>query len=73
MNTAPSLTPKRLVHWFPEGFAWPAEDDRFGRYVMYPTRYDRPVGLGVVNDFGDLVPVPSTGIMTPQPITGVLA
>lgn len=65
--------PSRLISRYPTGFAWPADDDRFGRYVMCPVKADAPFGLGVVDDFGNLVTVPSTGFMTAQPTTGLLA
>lgn len=63
----------RLITRYPGGFAWPADDHRFGRYVMCPVRADLPFGMGVVDDFGNLVPVPSTGILTATPTTGLLA
>ena len=70
-----SRLPLRLTHRYPTGFAWPAEDDRFGRYIMCPHKADEPFGLGVVDDFGDLVPVPSIGIFTGtvHPTTGLLS
>lgn len=48
-----------LVTRYPGGFAWPAKDDRRGRYVMCPNRHDQRMTLAVVDDFGDLVSVPS--------------
>jgi hypothetical protein len=67
--------PSRLIHNYPSGFAWAAQDDRVGRYVMSPYKADEPMGLGVVDDFGNLVSVPSCspGFATAQPTTGLLA
>ncbi len=63
----------RLVCRYPTGFAWPATDDRIGRYVMCPNKSEEPMGLGVVDDFGNLVAVPSrpVGVCTVVPETGV--
>lgn len=52
----------RLIHSYPTGFAWAAEDSRFGRYLMSPYKSSEPIGLVVVDDFGNLVAVPSTGV-----------
>lgn len=68
-----SRLPANLVHWFPSGFAWAAFDDRFGRYIICPIKSTEPLGLGVVDDFGDLVRVPSVGKSTAHPTTGLLA
>jgi hypothetical protein len=38
--------------------AWPASDHRRGRYITCPFKADVHMGLSVVNDFGELVPVP---------------
>lgn len=65
--------PSNLITRYPGGMAWPARDDRFGRYVMCPTRADLPFELGVVDDFGNLVRVPCAGINTAHPTTGLLA
>lgn len=50
--------PGQLTTYYPSGFAWPAYDDRRGRYVTCPNDASQWMGLSVVNDFGDLVPVP---------------
>ena len=47
-----------LTTYFPSGMAWPAVDGRRGRYITCPFKVDIHMGLAVVNDFGDLVPVP---------------
>jgi hypothetical protein len=68
--------PSRLIHRYSSCFAWAAQDDRVGRYVMLcPNKAEQPLGLGVVDDFGNLVPVPScsTGFATAQPTTRLLA
>ena len=67
-----SRLPSNLVTWYPGGFAWPAYDDRCGRYVMCPVKSSEPLGLGVVDDFGDLVRVPSVGEFSAYPTSGVL-
>ena len=54
--------PSRLISRYPTGFAWPALDDRVGRYVMAPYKCNEPLGLGVVDDFGNLVAVPSRSV-----------
>lgn len=79
MSQLPASTsrriPSRLITYYPTGFAWPAEDDRVGRYVMAPYKADAPFEMGVVDDFGNLVRVPSIGIFTGtvHPTTGLLA
>lgn len=84
MNTATKTTPAsaqnrpgRLLTYFPAGFAWPATDDRFGRYVIcHALDPSAPFTLGVVDDFGELVEVPSLSIMgggTVHAVTGVRA
>ena len=68
--------PSRLVSRFPGGYAWPATDNRLGRYITCPYESDKPMGLAVVDDFGHLVPVPSCGLMggaAALPTTGLLA
>lgn len=62
-----------LITRYPGGLAWPARDERFGRYIMCPTRADLPFELGVVDDFGDLVRVPFAGVNAVYPTTGLLA
>jgi len=73
--TAQLRPPSRLIHRYPSGIAWAAHDDRVGRYVMCPYRAREPFGLGVVDDFGNLVPVPSCapGRGTARPTTGLVA
>jgi hypothetical protein len=39
--------------------AWPAQDDRRGRWVLCPNNPFKPLQLAVTDDFGELVPVPS--------------
>ena len=71
-----NFTPSRLITRYPSGFAWPAGDDRFGRYIMCPSASGAPFELGVVDDFGHLVHVPSSvGIFDccVHPSTGMLA
>jgi hypothetical protein len=68
--------PSRLVSRFPGGYAWPATDDRFGRYITCPYESTKPMGLAVVDDFGHLVPVPSCplfGGAAAVPASGLLA
>lgn len=62
--TQPAATrwPLNLVSTYPGGWAWPANDDRRGRYVMASFKAAEPFRLGVVDDFGDLVEVPSYDI-----------
>ena len=66
-----SRIPLNLVCVYPGGFAWPASDSRRGRYITCPNIASEPMGLAVVNDFGNLVPVPSTGSISPIPATGL--
>lgn len=75
MQTATPNRPGRDVVYYPAGFAWPARDEwRIGRYVMCPYKSSLVFGLGVVDDFGDLVPVPSDASdVTAVPTTGALA
>lgn len=54
--------PLTLVTRYPTGWAWPASDDRRGRYVMASFKAAEPFQLGVVDDFGQLVEVPSYDI-----------
>jgi hypothetical protein len=68
-----SKIPSRLILNYPGGFAWPAADDRFGRYLLCDYGPDRALTLGVVDDFGNLVRVPSVGVVSPSPTTGMLA
>ena len=64
--------PARLISHYPTGFAWPATDDRVGLYVMCPYSAHQPMTLGVHDDFGNLVAVPSRELMvTTQPVNGV--
>ena len=75
MQTAPPNRPGRAVVHYPAGFAWPARDElRNGRYVMCPNDASLDFGLGVVDDFGELVPVPSdVWFVSAVPTTGVPA
>lgn len=76
MQTTPStpiIKPGGLTCRYPGGFAWPARDDRFGRYITCPNKATEPFGMAVHDDFGNLVPVPSRGIACVFPTTGVLA
>ncbi len=53
----PQRSPASYKIQFPDGFAWPARDQRIGTYVV--CWYASPLStLSVVDDFGDLVTVP---------------
>lgn len=70
----PARRPLNLISRYPGGFAWPAHDDRFGRYIMCPIKSDAPFEMGVVDDYGNLVRVPSIGLQsTVHPTVGLLA
>lgn len=56
---------------YPTGFAWPAHDERRGRYITCPNIAAEPMGLAVVDDFGFLVAVPGIETMDlVRPLTG---
>lgn len=62
-RTPPHLSP---VSQFPDGsFAWPARDQRSGRYIVMPTggRATPPMSMAVLDDFGTLVAVPSVEVL----------
>ena len=46
----------------PVGYSWPAFDDRRGLQILCPCSTAKPMQLGVVDDFGDIVLVPSRSL-----------